>query len=142
MKRIDCVLLLIMCWTGVASAQSGTTADIPYGSAAPMIERAPVEASPQQIPVDSYRGAPVYEGSVDSYSSDSSPGYVGQRAAPVYSAPYYGGYSSGYYSGNAGCYPPSCGGGMFSGYGFRPLFGGLFSRSSCCGGCCGGCGCP
>ena len=131
MKRIGCVLLLTTCVIGLscssASAQSGTTGDVPMVESPIMqggIVEGTVEGAMEPIPVESYGGDIVGGG----YAGGE--GYVaGGVAAPAY-APYSNGYFGGYTGGCRPTYRPS----MFSGYGYRPLFGGLFSRRTvyCC----------
>ena len=145
MKRIGCVLLLALCVIGLgcsaATAQSGTTGDVPAASS-PIVNggfvEGTVEAAPEPIPVESYNG-PSYNG--PSYGGEViNEGYADGGSScncngPAAAAPVYDSYSTGYlgYDAYGGACCPSRTR-LFSGLGYRPLFGGLFSRRSvsCC----------
>lgn len=123
MKRIGNVLLLTACVIGLhcslAAAQSGTTGDVPAVSSPIMesgIYEGPAESAMEPIPAQSYAGEVV---------GGSSCCNGGATGVPVYQP-----YSTGYW-GN-GYYPTYRTGWN---YGYRPLFGGVFSRRNvyyCC----------
>jgi hypothetical protein len=152
MKRFGNSTFLATCLTalsfGSLAAQSGTSGEIPLQPSPVLQDRAyngnydgAVEMAPQPIPTQpntAYRGE-VVPGAVIAGSGACCNG--GRVTGPVYDAYSlgYGGY--GVYSrpiyGNVygGCGGPRpCCGTRFSGYGYRPPFGGLLSRRHAC--CC------
>ena len=133
MKRIAMAMLFACTLALSAYAQSGTTNDLPAtdsGNTIPtdnIMTEAPAvtELAPQPMAAD----GTVIEGGVVDGSSCGCQGTT--TGTPVYYDSHH--YSSGWSHGSGCC--PTYGNGW--GYGFRPIFGGLFSRGRYSSGCCG-----